>query len=121
GTTRRKTGSEPASVRISRPSSATRAAMAAAENSSVIFVLNPHLVSLTGRGRDPELLGNLDTCDRDDRAVPENQGDVIAGFRGDFTINEEILQFFVERETERLKAISGAAIADDEGWVGVER
>src|SRR5688500_4020586 len=122
---RRKTSASPASARIAAPTSRTRFLICSSVKTGVMFctrALHPHFVEHSRRGRGHlEALRDLDAADPDDLLVPQQQGQTVPDFGGDFTINQEILQLFRTRKSKRLKAVAVAAVADDEARRGAGR
>src|ERR1043166_6047133 len=95
-TPRRKTSASPASSRMRAPRAATRLAISLALKARLIFSVRtsePTLVKIARAG-DAEPLGALAAADPGDGAVPQKERNPIPDVGGDFTVNEEVFQFF---------------------------
>src|SRR5258708_39555179 len=109
-TPRRKTSPFPASLRIVAPSLSTRLAICLLLNAFLMRFLNGNLVHLA-LARDLEGLGDLHARQQDDFATPQDERNSIAEFARNFTINQEILQFFLAAQAEGLEAVAVAAVS----------
>src|SRR5690349_5101876 len=123
---RRKTSASPASRRMSAAMAATRAAISSALKTGVMVdcdtrILHPH--DVTFGAACAGIIGHLEAL-RDfhaghphDLILPEEQRQAIPDLDRDFTINQEILEFFRLAHAEGLEAIAGTAVADREGSI----
>src|SRR6266849_5561912 len=112
-TPRTNTEPFPASARSSPPSVSIRLAIFLAVIDFLIFVFKPYLVAIARVRGKLELLRHSDAGHPDDLALPHDQGDAITELGGDFTINQHVLQLFLERQPEGLEPIAWTAAADD--------
>src|ERR1700686_62477 len=116
---RRKRGASPASSRISAASAATRCSISLALNAFVIL-LNRDLVKIGGLARHFEQLGNFDTGDPGNGALPDDEGGAVPGRCRNFTINQQFLQLFVVRHAEGEETVAVAPVADGKVGEGAE-
>src|ERR1041385_1618895 len=110
-------GASPASSRISAAIFSTRLAICLALKALRSF-LDGDLVAVAFALGDFEFLGDFNTGNPDDRAIPDEQGDGVSDARGDFTINEDVFQLLFVREAEGLKTVAVSAVSDDEAGLG---
>jgi len=75
--------------------------------------LQPNLVPVTGPGH-AKPLGNGYSCNPDDDAVPNDEGDSVSRTGVDFTINEDVFELFLGRKSQRLEAVAVSAVPDCE-------
>src|SRR5215212_1221027 len=102
---RRNTSASPASRRISAATSRTRPAICSAVKTGLI-VIHAHFVEDSGGIRHLEPLRHFHARDPDDLTVPDEQGEAVTQLRGDFTINQEVFQFFRTGKAEGLETIA---------------